>query len=210
MAFMDLSTYTGLQNAVADYLTRDDMSERIPGWIRLAEAQIARDLRRTTRRETTTVSASSFVLPPTVAELRSARLITGSPHRDVPLRNVTVEQLAERRAGRSATGRPVYFSLRGTELLLVPAPDQPYTMEYLYFQKLVPLSADNATNVVLAEAPDLYLFGTLKEASTFLDDDERTPLWDAKYNAALASLDRVRVGEETRASLRPARLPRIF
>lgn len=206
---MDLTTYTGLQSTIGDYLERDDMAARIPGWIQIAEAQIARDLRRTTKRETTTVFAPTFNLPATVAELRSARLVTASPHRDKPLVNVTVEHLAERRAGRSPTGRPMFFAVRGAEMQFVPAPDQPYTMEYSYYQKLVPLSAANPSNTVLVEAPDLYLFGTLKEAAVFLDD-ERAVVWEAKYNAALASLERVRVAEESQASVRRGRIPRVF
>lgn len=210
MADMDLTSYAGLKAAVADYLERADMTARIPGWIKLAEAQISRDLRRTSLRATSSIFGPTFTIPATVAEIRSARLITSSTRLDTPLLNVTVEQLADQRALRSATGRPTHFAIRGSEMLLVPACDQAYTMEYTYFQKLTPLSDAVPSNVVLVEAPDAYLFGALKEASTFLDNDERTPLWEAKYNAALASLDRVRVGEETRASLRPARLPRTF
>jgi hypothetical protein len=76
-----------------------------------------------------------------------------------------------------------------------------------YFDRLIPLSAANASNVVLAEAPDLYLFGALKEAAPFLEHDERTPLWESKYNTALAQLEAVREREEFGASLRPSRLP---
>ena len=36
----DLTTYEGLKAAVADYLGRDDLGERIPTFIRLAEKRI--------------------------------------------------------------------------------------------------------------------------------------------------------------------------
>lgn len=210
MAIMDLTNLTGLSAAIADYLERTDMSERIPGWISLAEAQIARDLRRTAVRATTTIFGDSVTLPADVVELRSARLVTSNTHLDTPLMNVTPEMLADRRAGRSATGRPTHFTQLARTLQFVPACDQPYTMEYTYFQKLTPLSASNPSNVVLVEAPDAYVFGTLKEAAVFLQDDERVALWEAKYNNAIDSLTKVRLNEETGGSLRQARLARVF
>ena len=41
----NLSTYAGLRAAVADYLGRDDLDERIPTFIRLAEVRMKRDIR---------------------------------------------------------------------------------------------------------------------------------------------------------------------
>ncbi len=42
---MDLTTYEGLKTAVADYLGRSDLEERIPYFIRLAELRMQRDVR---------------------------------------------------------------------------------------------------------------------------------------------------------------------
>ena len=41
----DLASYTGLCEAVADYLGRDDMTDRIPTFIALAERRMNRELR---------------------------------------------------------------------------------------------------------------------------------------------------------------------
>lgn len=207
---MDLTTYTGLKAAIADYLNRSDLEDQIPGFIQLAEAQIKRDLRRTAVRATTTIFGSSFTLPSAVAELRSARLVTSSTSEDLPLVNVNPVQLAERRAGRSATGRPTHFAVIGSEMQFVPECDTSYTMEYTYFLKLTALSDSTASNPVLVEAPDAYLFGALKEAEVFLENDERVPVMEAKYKEAIASLELVRVREENSAAPRPARLPRTF
>lgn len=210
MPAIDLTTYSGLIAAVARYLDRTDLAGDIPAFIQLAEAQIARVLRRTTLRATYTVFGASHTLAADVAELRSLRLVTGSPKRDLPILIVTPEILAERRAGRSSTGRPTYAAVVGRELMFVPACDKAYSLEATYFAKLVPLSATAASNVVLVEAPDAYLFGALKESASFLDHDERIAAWESKFNTALTQLERVRVGEESNASLRPARLPRTF
>ena len=40
---MPLSNYTELQASIADTLNRDDLTNQIPDFIRLAEAQLGRD-----------------------------------------------------------------------------------------------------------------------------------------------------------------------
>ena len=41
----DLTTYAGLQAAIADWLGRDDLAERIPVFVALAEKRMNRELR---------------------------------------------------------------------------------------------------------------------------------------------------------------------
>lgn len=210
MAVMDLTNYTGVKAAVAKFLNRTDLTDDIPGFITLVEAQISRVLRRTTIRATVGIFGASYALPASVKELRSLRLVTGSPSQDLPIVICTPEILAERRAGRSAVGRPTHAAVVAGSLLFVPACDQAYSLEMSYFEALVPLSSTNPSNNVLVEAPDLYLFGALKEATPFLEHDERAPLWETKYGTALEQLEAVREREEFNASIRPMRLPRVF
>jgi hypothetical protein len=208
---LDFDNYTNLQTVIQGYLNRSDMAELIPVWIALAEAQITRELRRTTVRATWSLFGSTHTLPAAVAELRSIRLVTSSTSQDTPLVNCgTTESLAEFRAQLASTGRPTHFAIAAGELLLAPSCDRAYAAEVTYFAKYTPLSDDAPTNALLTEAPDVLLFGALKEAAPYLVDDERIPLWEAKYNQAIASLNTVRVREENSASLRPARLPRTF
>lgn len=208
---MDLATYSGLQAAVASYLNRDDLAAQIPAFIRLAEAKIARRLRRASVRTTLTISGARTVLPGEVAELRSLRLVTGQPHLDRPIHVGTYEQVADRLADTGGVaGRPTMAAVIDGTLHVAPAPDRPYTVEALYFSKLVPLSATLPANRVLHEAPDLYLYGALREAQPYLEHDERIPVWSAAFDGALAELNDAREREETNASLRPMRLPVVF
>ena len=207
---MDLSNYVGLKAAVADYLNRSDMSDRIPTFITLAEATLKRRLRRKTTRATISIAAESTTLPADVAELRSINLRTASRWLDTPLDIGTPEQLAEVRARYATAGRPIRGAMIGRKLVVAPEPDATYSADITYFSQLTPLPATDSTNDVLAESPDLYLFGALMEAAPFLEHDERIPTWERKFEKALAELNAVREAEETNASLRPARLPRRF
>jgi hypothetical protein len=210
VAQLDLSTYTGLKGSIASYLWRSDMTEQIPAFIQLAEAQIRRRLRRKSIRTSITVAQESTTLPANCAEIRSLHFLTSFRGRDLPIRVGTPEQLAETRASYGGAGRPIAAAMIGGFLVVAPEPDQSYLADLVYFEKLSPLSDSNTTNSVLDEAPDLYLFGALMEAAPYLEHDERIPVWQAKYETALSELEAVREREETNASLRAVRLGRVF
>lgn len=208
---MSLDTYSGLQQEVADYLNRDDLTAKIPTFITLAEKQIKRRLRRSKSRQTVQFTSASFQIPDTIAEITSVRLVTDNPAQDLPFQIVTPEMLAESRAIVSnVAGRPRYGAVVGRELLLVPTPDQAYDAELVVYLSMTPLSDSNESNSVLVEAPDVYLFGALMESAPYLEHDERIPTWETKYEKALKELKILREREEFNASLRPMRLPVVF
>jgi hypothetical protein len=206
-----LSTRSDLEAALADWINRRDLGPRIPDFIRLTEAKIDRVLRRATVRGTMTIDAEVNALPADCAELRSIRLSSSMPHRDFPITIGTVDMLGETRARwNGAAGRPERAAIVGNELIVAPAPDAAYTAEITYFEKLVPLSDATSTNAVLVDAPDVYLYGALAETELYLKHDERFPLWKQNAEKAMLELELVRQRQEHGASLRPARLPRVF
>lgn len=211
MADLRIVSYDTLKAAVADWLNRNDLVEQIPEFIALAEARIARTLRRTTVTNTVTISGENTSLPVDCVELRGAVLSTGQPSLDKPLQVVTPETLMDVRArSGNSKGRPTHVSVIGTTLRVAPIPDSQYDAVLSYFQKLVPLTSINQSNVVLAEAPDVYLYGTLCAATPFLQHDTRVQMWDAMFRGAVDELNDSRDREEYSASVRPARLPVVF
>lgn len=207
---MPLVNYTDLKSDIATWLNREDLTAQIPTFIRLAEAEIDRVLRRTVTRATITINSESTTLGDAVAELRSIRLVTASTRRDIVLDIVTPEMLSEIRARYSASGRPVAAAVVGGNILVAPSPDQAYAAEAVYFGSLVPLSDESPTNVVLTEAPDLYLYSSLKHSAPFLQHDERLSMWTELANTALEQLHVRREREEHSANFRPIRLPVVF
>lgn len=211
MAVLLLDNYTNLQTSIASWLDRSDLVDMIPAFIDLTEAKIDRVLRRTVTRQTITITSESTNLGTTIAELRSIRLVTASAGQDVVLDIVTPEMLSETRARhRAVAGRPVAASVIGGNLIVAPAPDQAYTAEMVAYLGLVPLSSTNATNVVLTEAPDLYLYGALSHSAPFLQHDERLPMWISLFQTALDELHNRREREEHGANRRPMGLPVVF
>lgn len=211
MAETLLDTYANLKLAVAKWLNRDDLADDVGAFVSIAEKKIARRVRRKTLRATISLGAAAVSTPPDVGELRSMRLVTTSPSQDVPVYVGTPEMVTDVRVRHAGvSGRPIIAAIVGGEMLLAPTPDRSYSAEITYYEKLVPLSASNATNSVLLEAPDLYLYGALMAAEPFLKNDERLALWKQEFNDAADELETAREKEETGASLRPARLPRVF
>lgn len=179
--------------------------------ITLAEAAMKRRLRRTSTRTTLSVSAEATTLPADVAELRSIYPESGQPTQDKPLRICTPEMFAETRArNQNVAARPTDAMVLGGTLYVQPIPDATYTMRLTYFTQLTPLSASVATNAILAEAPDAYLYGALLHAEGYLEHDDRIPTFEKKFDDAIEQLNDVRTREEYGSGIRDVRLPRVF
>lgn len=209
---MALTTRAELAAAVASWLNRADLTTAITAdFIPLCEAELKRRLRRTT--ESTTIYMSSAAInPPTdMAAPISLTPSTGDPALDKPMRFCTPAMIAERKARNGGnTGRPDSWGYWDGQLQFAPAPDQSYDAILVYYQQLTALSADGSFNTILTEAPDAYLFGTLLQAESYLEHDERIPVWKAKFDAAIDQLNRVRDEESYSASVMEARLPIVF
>lgn len=193
------SSYSAFQTAVADWLNRSDLTSQIPDFIVLFEARLLRTLRgkRAVVRTGLSLDSASVTLPSGIKELRSVYL-TGSTFPG-PIDLVTPERLAYYGTGHSAAARPKYGALINGTLALSPTPDTSYAAEIVYEAELPALSA--GVNWLLQYYPDVYLYGTLVEAATYLRDDDRVPGWTARFQEALAQLeidrDRAEYGANT-------------
>jgi len=207
---MALSNRTELLAAIADWLNRTDLTTVIPDFITLAEAEMKRRLRRATESTTIYISAGNMNGPSDMAEPISLSLSTASPGRDIPLKLVTPEMLVEVRAAKATTGRPTHYAFYDGQLQFAPTPDQSYDGILLYAQQLTPLTASNTTNAVLTEAPDLYLYGALLQATPYVEHDERMGVWQFKFDDAIEQMNEMRERESYGAGPKEMRLPVVF
>lgn len=214
---MDFTNYTGLQASIGDFLNRPDLNDggQIAGFVVLAEASMRRNLRRSTKIATLTLVSGdvSATLPADLAELASMTPAVSAalPRGGVPLDEVSFAQLTELRSILPATGIPRYFAVAGSTVYLAPAPADSYlAFQTSYITGFTPLSGSNASNSILVEAPDAYLYGALVESAPFLEHDERLPMWKDRFDTAIAELNEKRQREEFGASLKKARLPVSF
>ena len=189
--------FTSLQNAVTEYLARDQdatLIARIPSFIQLAEAKFNRQLfvRQMESRAIAVVDLTSsepefIALPADFQSMRSVRLssVTGKPG----LEFKSGTQMDEYRFETAdIAAQPRYFTIFGNELELAPTPDQAYTVEMIYRTNIPPLDA-NTSNWLLALAPDLYLYGALLESAPYIKEDARIQTWGLGFTSALNDLN---------------------
>ena len=185
---MAIGTYAELQTAVANWLDRDDLTDRIPEFIALAEARMNRVLRirlMEAKYTASTVAAQrNYALPASYIQMRNFQINT-SPI--TPLQYVTPE-IYDRLWGGSTDGTPQFYPIVAGEVQLGPLPASILTMEMLFYKKITALSGSNTTEAMLTDNPDVYLYGALLEAEPFIMNDQRVGLWAQGFQQAVADL----------------------
>ena len=185
---MAIGTYAELQTAVANWLDRSDLDDRIPEFIALAEARMNRLLRlrlMENKYTASTVAAQrNYALPTGYVQMRNFQ-INVTPVR--PLQYVTPE-VYDRIWGGSSSGTPEVYTIMTNEVQLGPKPDSIMTMEMLFYKRVTALSGSNTTEQMLTENPDIYLYGALMEAEPFIMNDERVGLWAQGFSQAVQAL----------------------
>jgi len=183
------TTYATLKTAIADFLNRDDLTSVIPTFIALAEADMQRKLRhwRMEVRATASLDTQFSAIPADWVETIRFYLTTGETSR---LELISQAEMIDRKeADSNVTGRPYYYAMTGSQFELYPVPDGTYAGELLYYAKIPALSDSAATNWLLTNAPDAYLYGALIHSAPYLKDDARIQIWAGLYQSAIDGLN---------------------
>jgi hypothetical protein len=185
-------TYDSLVTTVTQYLERNDTAtvNQIPTFITMCEFEIAQEIKTLGQLQVVTanMNANNNVIakPARWRKTVSFNLTNGTARQPVYLRKY--EYLKAYAPDNTATGTPVYYAdYNYDNWLVAPTPDQNYSFEVLFYERLQPLSSTNQTNWLTQNAPNAMLFGTLLQAMPFLKNDQRT-IFQQKYDLALQAL----------------------
>ena len=199
---MAIGTYSELQTAVANWLDRDDLTDRITEFIALTEARMNRILRLEIMLNvdvsnlggaaTLVRGTRDYALPSGYLQMLDFHLRTDPI---TTLSYITPENMNRMWAG-SQVGRPEAYTIfsdnsSGTPIKKVklgPSPDSSYNYSLMFYKKIDALSITNTTEQMLTNNPDVYLYGALMEAEPFLMNDARVQLWATAYQQAIADL----------------------
>ena len=196
------TTFTTLKEDVQRYLERGStmgtdpiIVEQLPRLINLAERRIVRELKVQLfiNVVTGTLSAgqSVYAKPDRWRDTVSVNIGTGAG-------NTTRKQIYSRAyeyvrqywPDESVTGEPIFYAdYDYSHWVFAPTPDADYPFEILYYELPALLDESNQTNWITEYAPQLLLYGTLLEATPFLKNDERIPVWQSMYDRAAAMLN---------------------
>jgi hypothetical protein len=188
---MAISTKAELHTAVANWLNRSDLTDRIPEFITLAEASFNRNLRTRDMlvRSTASVTSQYVAIPTDFLEMMNIEITSISPPKR--LIYITSDRSDDYREKNSnKTGTPDYYTIEGISIQLFPTPDTSLTIQLSYYQDIPPISglADSGNNWLLLAHPDVYLYGTLMQASPYLMDQEKTQMWDGLLARSMQEL----------------------
>jgi hypothetical protein len=198
---MALGNYAELKDSIADWLNRTDLTNVIPDFITLAEAQLNKEVRnrKMIKRATATIDSQYSAVP---ADWLQTVDFVVEANPVVTLEFITNEQLDKLRRTYTSGGTPKFYTIVGQELEVLPIPDSgTLTGEITYYSKIPSLSATNTTNWLINSSPDIYLYATLLQSAPYLVDDARISVWASLYQKLVKDLEiadqRARVGDST-------------
>lgn len=192
----DLTSYKGLCAAVADYLGRDDLTEQIPNFIRLAEKRMERELRLRVmeRRAETEVLAHQDAVPlpwrrefgnwDVFLEMRDIVWMDGDGQSH-NLHYMPPDTYSVSREYGYVRG----YTIIGRDLFLLPASEADGKLRLTYYAEIPPLGDKQPDNLVLLTAPDVYLYASLVEAAPYTRGSAPAEQWAQFYGAAKAKLE---------------------
>ena len=190
-----IGNYQQLIDAITSYLyDRKDLLPSIPYFVSAAEAKVHRLLRIRANEllATYTVSTNTITLPANYIETKILA-VDG-----VPLKRISGAEMLTRLQRSPAAGVPKNFARIGSEMFIHPAPnaeDSDVTVSLIYYGHFNGDLAANGTSPIFDEAPDVFLHGALGEASAFLGQDSRIPVWERLYLDGIGELQ-VQAAEE--------------
>jgi hypothetical protein len=195
---MALQNYSDLQSAVAGWLQRTDLTDRIPDFISLAESRLNRTLHLRVMEEEAALTildqATTVALPAGFVE--PVALWVAEDYGRRPLRYLSPVQ------GDTLTsvGIEYEWTIKGAEVSLYRPTGGALNL-VLRYRKSFSLSDNEPTNWLLTNHPDAYLFATLVEAAPYLRDTEALAIWTSRLQTALDEINAKEARSEGLSSL---------
>lgn len=185
---MSITTYSELKDAIANWIDRDDLTDRIPEFIELFESSmrpVIFDAQMETRSYSTTVSGDAYLpLPSDFKGMRRMQLSYGGVIYMMEERTPAEFSLLD----SGSSGMPSNFTVIGNKFQFHPKPDSTYRIEMTYYRDLPALSDSNDSNWLLADYSNLYLYGALLQAAVYQHDDQQLARYAPLYSDALKNL----------------------
>lgn len=192
---MSFSTYQQLQDNIASWLARDDLTNYIPDFIRLFECAAMRRLKVRLQETTTTLTPSSGVATVPSDYLGHRRVTwTGDPIHELtyvapPIYSSYLEE-------GSAT--PRVFTIEGSNLRVAPSSDTALTFTYVQRTTAV----ESSLNWLYTNHFDAYLFGSLCEANAFNKEVDAAGLWKARRDEVFDEIAKLNFNERSDMAIR--------
>lgn len=178
---MAITTATELRTALEGWLHRSDMTARLDEFIALFEARFNRDVRvrgMEASMASTALSSGAISNPTAFLAWKELRYDATDSYTLEPR---PLEWVRNQHAQASA---PLYFAVMDAQTVCWPTSG---SVLGTYYRSLPSLTA-NASNWLLTSHPDLYLMGSLEEASVYTRNEKLGMMAAARASSILESL----------------------
>jgi hypothetical protein len=185
-----ITDYASLQAELQSWLwNRADVVARIPVFIQLCEAQMNRRLqaRLSVVRVPITIAGETLTTPDDFSGAISILLQT-DPLSELDFMTPDGLSLRANGEGAIASGNPDSYTVEGANFRFYPVPGAAIDAMLTYRQKIPALSDSNASNWILTNHPDAYLYGALMQSAPWLRDDQRVALWQQAFGQILTDI----------------------
>lgn len=178
---MAISTYAELKSAVADFMNRSDMTTaQVENFVSLCEADIRNDVRVRAMETSTAVTITNLTMPAPTLMLEARELtIDDYQYKFVPLDIFT----AHRKAGSASK----VFTQKGSNFLVNAGGTAVVNLTYL--EAPAALTTSTATNYILTQAPDVYLYGSCAHAAQYYQDPANLERFKTLYLGGVKRLN---------------------
>ena len=203
-------TYSSLKTAIQDYAesTETSFTTHLDDFIKSGEERILKavqldDFIKNVTGTATSGSAylgspSDFLSPFSLAVIDS-----DSNYNYLKLKHSSF--IRDYTPASSTTGEPKYYAEFDEDtFILAPTPNTTYTFELHYFYRPSSLTSagDSGTTWLSTNAPNAMLYGSLAEAMIYLKNYESSPIYEQRFQEALALMKNLGEGKSTRDQYR--------
>jgi len=203
-------TLSSLKTAIQDYSESTETSfvTNLPNFIKTAEERILKTVQLDDfiKNVTGTATPSSpYLGSPTdyLSSFSLAVIDSSSNYNYLQLKHPSF--IRDFTPASSTTGLPKYYAeFDENTFILAPTPDTTYTFELHYFFRPSSLTSagDSGTTWLSDNAPNALLYGSLTEAMVYLKNYESLPIYEQRFQEAIALLKNLGEGKSTQDQYR--------
>lgn len=216
----EINNYSDLQDAVANWLNRDDLRTHIPTFIYLAERKIFRRYRNPNNEKTVTYrlrespqydSAGSSSIGTELALIDEISLPVDYletltlQQNGIPLTRKSLTEMQGLKSNSPRQGPIQFYARERRRLVFWPFPNADVDIRMIYYCDLTGMmTEEDSDHDVLRTAPDLYLYGALTQAEPFLRASEEemalVQVWKTMFEEAFVEVEYQRDEDERSGS----------
>lgn len=199
-------TYSALKTAIKDYVENEESSfvTHLDDFIKTTEERILKGVQLDyfVKNVTGTATANDPYLgaPSDYLSSRSLAVLDSSSNYNY-LQLKQTSFIRDYTPASATTGTPKYYAeFDHDTFILAPTPSSTLTFElhYQYRPQSLTTSGDSSTTWLSENASNAMLYGSLAEATFYLKNYEASPLYEQRFQEALALLKNLGEGKNTR------------